>query len=269
MNLIDKRPNRTVVVSRIAICAALYAVTIGITAAIPTPFSIGQFRPGVVIPALFSIIFGTLVGAVGAALGSFIGDIIFLTPLGRTDPFLALVAGVPGNLVGFLIFGVIINRYRSWSWFMIDSLVALFIGNFIAGAGVVLTVFQIRGTPLPFGAALGATLGFAFWWLFTMLPFMLLVLPLILRVFLRYPTGRVWMGGFLTWKKESIRHIAVISVLVSLPLFLVFVLSYTSYLSGAFIALGSIADLIRYLILGSAIVLLFTPFAPKIAGVEP
>jgi len=152
---------------------------------------------------------------------------------------------------------------------MIDSLVALFIGNFIAGAGVVLTVFQSGAAPLPLGVALGTTLGLAFWWLFTMLPFMLFVLPLILRAFLRYPTGRVWVGGFLTWKKESIAHIAVVSALVSLPLFLAFVLSYTSYLSGAFVALGGTADLIRYLILGSAVVLLFTPFTPKIAGVEP
>jgi hypothetical protein len=152
---------------------------------------------------------------------------------------------------------------------MVDSLVALFIGNFIAGAGVVLTMFQIGGNPLPFGVALGATLGFAFWWLFTMLPFMLLVLPLILRAFLRYPNGRVWMSGFLTWKKESIKRITLISILVSLPLFLAFMFSYTSYLSGAFVALGGTADLIRYLILGSAIVLLFTPLAPKISGVEP
>ncbi len=268
MNQVINKPNRVVLVSRIAICAALYAVINGITAAIPTPFSIGQFRPGVIIPALFSIIFGTLVGSVGAALGSFIGDIIFLTPLGRTNPLLALVAGVPGNFVGFLVFGIIINRYKSWSWFMIDSLIALFIGNFIAGAGVVLIVFQISSTPLPFGLALGATLGYAFWWLFTMLPFMLLVLPLILRIFLRYENGKVLAREFLTWKEESIKHVALVSVLVSLPLFLIFMFSYTPYLSGAFAALGSLSDLIRYLILGSAVVLLLTPFAPKIAGVR-
>ena len=151
---------------------------------------------------------------------------------------------------------------------MIDSLVALFIGNFIAGAGVVITVFQIGGTPLPFGLALGATLGFAFWWLFTMLPFMLLVLPLILRIFLRYENGKVLAREFLTWKEESIKHVALVSVLVSLPLFLVFMFSYTPYLSDAFVALGKTSDLIRYLILGSAVVLLLTPFAPKIAGVR-
>jgi uncharacterized membrane protein len=265
MSKVTRRSKRTLVVSRIAICAALYAVANSVTAAIPTPFSIGQFRPGVIIPALFSIMFGTTVGAIGAALGSFVGDVIFLTPLGLTNPFLALVAGVPGNFVGFLIFGLIIYRFRSWSGFVVDSLVALFVGNLIAGAGVVLSV----------GLPLGVILGFTFWWLFTMLPFMFLVLPVILRLFINYQTGRALISEFLTWKEESLKKVASVSIVASLPLFLVFLLSYTQYLSGAFetlgesmINFGTVAELIRYLILGCALTLLFAPFAPKIAGAK-
>src|SRR3990170_8513552 len=85
--------------SLISISAALYAVAIALTAFIPTPWGVGSFRPGVLIPAFFALIYGPIVGGVGAAIGCFIGDLVQST-FGLTNPLLSLVAGVPGNFVG-------------------------------------------------------------------------------------------------------------------------------------------------------------------------
>ncbi|HDM88801.1 MAG TPA: hypothetical protein ENG65_02265, partial [Candidatus Bathyarchaeota archaeon] len=50
--------------SLISVNAALYAVAIAVTSPIPTPWGVGHFRPGVVIPAFFSVVFGPFIGGV-------------------------------------------------------------------------------------------------------------------------------------------------------------------------------------------------------------
>ncbi|MEM0017680.1 MAG: hypothetical protein QXU23_04655 [Candidatus Korarchaeum sp.] len=52
-------------VSATGLCAALYAIGSFSTSYIVSPFGRGQFRPAVVIPALFSIIYGPEVGGWG------------------------------------------------------------------------------------------------------------------------------------------------------------------------------------------------------------
>ncbi|MEM4462547.1 MAG: hypothetical protein QW695_06770, partial [Candidatus Bathyarchaeia archaeon] len=51
----------------IAISASLYAAAIAVTSPIPTPWGIGHFRPGVIVPALFALISTPLVAGMGAA----------------------------------------------------------------------------------------------------------------------------------------------------------------------------------------------------------
>src|SRR5208337_3058880 len=74
--------------ANMATCAALYAVAIAATAFVPTPWGVGQFRPGVVIPAIYAFIGAPIEAGLGAAIGTFIGSFILqaagtgLGPLG-------------------------------------------------------------------------------------------------------------------------------------------------------------------------------------------
>jgi len=90
-------------VSLIAIVAVLYAVGKGVVAFIPSPWGVGSLYIGVFIPAYFAIVSDYYAVAIGAALGTFIGDSLFLTALNTTNPALSLVSGVPANFVAFFL----------------------------------------------------------------------------------------------------------------------------------------------------------------------
>ncbi len=254
--------------ARMAVCAALYAVVNGMTAPIGTPWGVGQFRPGVVVPAIFSITSGTLVGAVGAGLGSLVGDILFLVPLGQTTYLLAVAAGLPGNFVGFLLFGWIVNRYKSWSAFTVGSAVSLLVGNLISAAGVMLLAFSnSTGTAFWMGLA-----GFTLFWEFTMLPFMILVLPVILRALYTNPSSRIWSNGVPYWAKESVTRILSVSILSSVPFFVIGGLSLTGYFDAFYSSwphFGPIlASVMSIFELGIAVTLVVAPLAPRIASFD-
>ena len=68
-----RQPCSLIVVAT-AINAALYAVGSFTTAFIPSPWRIGQFRPAVVIPAFFSVIFGPGFEGIGAEICTLIAD---------------------------------------------------------------------------------------------------------------------------------------------------------------------------------------------------
>jgi len=172
----------TLSLSLIALCAAGYAVAIAATSPIPTPWGVGHFRPGVVVPAVFAVIFGPFIAGVGAGIGTFIGDLV-LTGAGLTNPLLSLVAGVPGNFVGFYVLGWITSRYRSWRSFVWGSFVALFVGNLVAATGVVsyLSFFIPEWAAWPTGVKLATIMGFTFFWLTTMLPFVVPVVPVLVK----------------------------------------------------------------------------------------
>ncbi len=88
----------------IAVNATLYALVgyltyLGIFAPV---IGVVRFWPSVVIPALFSYLFGPLVGAAGAAIGIFISDMLI-----HGNALLSLSVGVPANFIAFHILGIL------------------------------------------------------------------------------------------------------------------------------------------------------------------
>ncbi|MEM1558541.1 MAG: hypothetical protein QXG12_08105, partial [Thermoproteota archaeon] len=144
------------------------------------PWGFGQFRPAVVIPALFGTIFSPLPSALGAAIGTLIADSVKHGSLHIGS----LIAAVPGNFIGFYIYGEILKRRFTWSRFIAASLLALVVGNAIVAF---LYVFFYRAMflhALPFSieALTFVSIGLTMYWFATMLPFMLLVTPLLVRI---------------------------------------------------------------------------------------
>ncbi len=248
------------VAADVAICAALYAVVKGLTAPIPTPWQVGQFLPGVVVPALFSITRGGWVGGAGAALGTFVGDTLFLTPLHLTNPFLSLVAGVPSNFVGFLLFGRLLGGRGSWSRFTVASALSLCVGNLVAAVGVVAVLFSY----LPPNAQLVTVIGLTFFWFATMVPFMFTLLPLMMRAVASSPTAKRWAGP--SWGGESRTRVFAAGAISSVPLFGLFALSLGPWFASLLGPLNPVSATVSYLVLASAITMLCAPVAPYLAG---
>jgi len=166
----------------IAISAALYAAAITVTAPIPTPWGIGHFRPGVIVPALFALISTPMVAGVGAAMGTFIGSFI-LSLFGLSNPILSLISGVPGNFIAFYLLSYLSSRYRSLSSFITSSLVSLFIGNIVAASGVLLYYSTVVPNWIlwPIEAKLSVILGLTLFWVATMLPFIVVLTPILAK----------------------------------------------------------------------------------------
>jgi len=168
--------------SLISISAALYALAIVPTSFIPTPWGVGNVRPGVLVPAFFAVVYGPLIGGAGAALGCFVGDFA-LSFFGLTNPLLSLLAGVPGNFIGFYLLGWFAKKYHSWGSYVVTSFLSLLIGNAICAIGVVgfySTVIPIWAS-WPVEVKLGTILGFTFFWVATMIPFVIPFMPALLR----------------------------------------------------------------------------------------
>lgn len=100
-------------ITQVAVCAALYAAVgyiIYLFLPITTPgVGIVRFWPNVVIPAVFAVLFGPLVGGAGAAIGIFISDILI-----HGDPLLSLSAGVTANFIGFYLIGYVSRKNIDW-----------------------------------------------------------------------------------------------------------------------------------------------------------
>jgi len=165
-----------------AMCAALYAVGSYLTAYIPSPWGVGQFRPAVIIPAFFATVFGGLPAGIGAAMGTLIADSIkhgYLYPG-------SYLAAVPGNFIGFFLFGYICHKKFTWGRFIIASNVTLTLANVIVAF---LYVFAFKFlyasapayTSLTTETLIWVSIGLTVWWFVTMLPFVLLVTPLLIR----------------------------------------------------------------------------------------
>jgi uncharacterized membrane protein len=173
----------SLIVVGIAINAALYAVGSYMTAYIPSPWGIGQFRPAVVIPAFFSVIFGPWAGGVGAALGTLIADSV---KHGGIYPG-SLLAAVPGNFVGFFLFGYLLRKKFSWAKFITVTNIALLVSNVIV-AFLYVFVYKFlyaqatAFTQLTGEALIVLSLGLTIFWFVTMLPFVLLLVPSFIAV---------------------------------------------------------------------------------------
>lgn len=88
----------------IGMCAALYAV-VGRLTDFGVTFVGVAFWPAAVIPAIFAVLYGPLVGGFGAAIGIFVRDMLY-----HGDPLLSLTAGVTSNFVMFFIIGYFSRR---------------------------------------------------------------------------------------------------------------------------------------------------------------
>ena len=174
----NKLPASLIVVST-ALCAALYAVGAYATAYIQSPWGMGQFRPAVIIPAFFATIFGPWTGGVGAALGTLICDSVKHGTLHMGS----LIAAVPGNFVGFFLFGYIVKRKFTWGRFVLASNVTLVIGNLIVGFLYVFAykLLYAQALKMSWEALTLLSLGLTIFWFITMLPFVLLVTPPLIR----------------------------------------------------------------------------------------
>ncbi|MEM1553588.1 MAG: ECF transporter S component [Thermoproteota archaeon] len=172
--------SKSLLVTATALCAALYAVGCYSTAHIPSPWGFGQFRPAVVIPALFGTFFGPLPSALGAAIGTLIADSMKRGSLHIGS----LIAAVPGNFIGFYIYGEILKKKFTWSRFIAASLLTLIIGNAIVAFLYVFLYKSLFLYELPFSIEKLSflSIGLTIYWFATMLPFMLLLTPLLIRL---------------------------------------------------------------------------------------
>jgi uncharacterized membrane protein len=178
----------SVIVVTAAINAALYAVGAYATSYIPSPWGIGQFRPAVIVPALFATIFGPWAGGIGAALGTLIADSVKHGGL----YFGSLLAAVPGNFVGFFIFGYVLQKKFNWAKFVTVANVTLVIANAIVAFLYVFAfkyLYAQAFTELTSEALTILSVGLTIFWFVTMLPFVLLVTPpLIMAVSSAFPS---------------------------------------------------------------------------------
>jgi hypothetical protein len=101
---------RAIDVAGLALNIALY-VALGYIfySLIPISFGGVRFWPQVIVPAVFAVVFGPLVGGIGAAVGIFISDAMFGNNL-----LLSLLAGVTSNFVAFFLIGYIAKKKIRW-----------------------------------------------------------------------------------------------------------------------------------------------------------
>jgi uncharacterized membrane protein len=203
-------PSRSQRVAATALCAALYGATGYATSFIQSPWGFGQFRPAAaVVPVIFAVFFGPWVAGVGGALGSQITDT--LTP----GYFLSgIIAGMPGNFVGFCLYGWLLRGRFSWRRFVLTSAFTLFIANLVTAALV--AVYYALFLPLLFkdiswGIAL--TIGLTAYWFITMLPFALTIDPALIRIISRSRPGLVPADVLGAALKDETREVAAALIL--------------------------------------------------------
>lgn len=168
------------IVSATGFCAALYAIGSYLTCYLVSPFGRGQFRPAVVLPAIFSIIYGPEAGGLGAAIGTVIADSAKHGALYLPS----LLAAAPGNFIGFYIFGKLTRKNFNWRRFSIASQLSLWIGCATVAYLYTLVISLLRMLPPSLTPEdlfmLGTSL--TLWFFITEYPFVILLVPPILRV---------------------------------------------------------------------------------------
>jgi len=254
----DKKTRTSIAIVATALCAGLYAVGSYLTAYIPSPWGFGQFRPAVVIPSLFAVIFGPIPSGVGAALGTLIADSVKHGYLYEGS----LIAAVPGNFIGFYLFGHIVKRKFTWGRFVLASNLTLTIANLIVAALYIFMfkVLYLGQLALPFDALMFLVIGLTIWWFVTMLPFVLLVTPPLIRA-IAYAFPAVVPEDVKTHSIQEELPRRTFSLALLLPgtimLLMGIATSHTAlgtFLLGSFGALTR--DLIQLMFYGSGIVML-------------
>ncbi|MDW8062282.1 MAG: hypothetical protein RMJ00_06255 [Nitrososphaerota archaeon] len=105
-----------------------------------------RFWPAVVVPGVFSYIFGGMIGGLGAAIGIFVSDVII-----HGDPFLSLTVGVPANFLGFYVIGKLASS-RSRSGILLG------IVAFPAALSILIVSLYIYGLTDSLSSIIGVTL---------------------------------------------------------------------------------------------------------------
>jgi hypothetical protein len=241
-------------VAVIAITAALYAVGKALTAYIPTPWGIGQFLIGLFIPAFFAVVSDTLPVAVGAGLGTFVGDVLFLTPLKETTPILSLVAGVPANFFAFLLFGWFVKRYSSWPAFVAATVCFVTLGNLIAAVSVV----EFLALPQ------GLILGFTLFWNTGGIPAVIIGVPILLRA-TRPLMGR---STILKYSPSWSANVGGRQTVLALGFSALFVLFGAILFLAAPGTLSSWPGLAFYFSVAAVVVVIFGPIAGLVVGTK-
>ena len=120
---------KTLDIAMIGIGAALYAIVGVLTnLGIVSPVvGVVKFWPAVIVPGIFAVLFGPLVGGTSAAIGIFISDMV---QPGHGIPLLSITVGCTSNFAGFYLIGLISRRKMGWR----NILLALFTGSLILTA---------------------------------------------------------------------------------------------------------------------------------------
>ena len=241
-------------VATIASVAALYAVGKALTAYIPSPWGIGEFLIGLFIPAYFAVVSDTLPVALGAGLGTFVGDVVFLTPLHETTPILSLVAGVPANFIAFLLFGYFVKRYRSWPAFVAGTVCFVTLGNLIAAVNVV----EFLALPQ------GLILGFTLFWNIGAIPAVIVGVPIMVRA----TQPLVGRSNILKYNAEWSGKVGRRQTAFALAFAALFVLFGLVLFVGAPGTLSSWPGLGVYFAIAAVVVVIVGPVAGLLAGTK-
>lgn len=239
-------------VSVIAIVAALYAVGKALTGPIPFAYSVGEVLIAIFIPAFFVVVSDTIPVAIGAGIGTFLGDYFV-----RTTPAASLVAGVPANFVAILLFGVFVKRYRSWPAFVAAAVAFVTLGNLIAAVNVVLY----------FALPTGWIPGFVVAWNITGIPAIIVGVPVLVRA-VRPLFGRSRMLTNLPDWSGTIRR-RELAISLVFPILYVVLGAVVYAINGLGLGLGQTGSGTSGLIyfgFAAAVVLVFGPLSGLIGG---
>jgi len=242
-----------------AMCAVLYAMGSYLTAYLVSPWGSGQFRPAVVIPAVFASLFGPVVGGLGAAVGTLIAD-----SLAHGQIYVrSLVSAVPGNFVGFFLFGWLMKRRFGWANYIKTSQVTLILSNgMVAFLYVYYRTFVDGSYPVAFRDGwIYVSLGLVAWWYVTMLPFVLVLGPILIRAVAPALSGLVSQELSLKLKEEVPRKsLFVAMILPSMIMLAIGVTLVTAnpslLVSSSFASNAVILTGMQLMFLGSGLILL-------------
>ncbi len=255
----SRRSSLAVEVALSAVCAVLYAMGSLLTTYIHSPWGAGQFRPAVVIPAVLSTLFGPMVGGLGAAIGTLLADSI-----SHGQFYIrSLVSSVPGNFVGFYLFGWLMKRKFNWGNYIRASQITLLLANgIVAFLYVYFRVFVEGSYPIAFRETwIYISLGLVAWWYVTMLPFVLLIGPPLIRALVSAFPGMVPEQANLLSKTETSKRTFSLAMIVPGVLMLLIGAAITFTDSKQIIALGIATNTLilagmQIMFMGSGVILI-------------
>jgi hypothetical protein len=174
--LAGRKSSDTFFIVLTAINASLYTIVGFLTYFGIVIFGV-RFWPAVVVPGVFSVLFGPFVGGVGAAIGIFLSDM-----LTHGMPLLSLSVGVTSNFVAFYILGYLTREYNLKKYVM-AAIISLLIGSAIIGIGIYLwsKLFLLPGAAEISPMSIAAAWSTFVWTFISEIPFLLFLVPPIVE----------------------------------------------------------------------------------------